>query len=208
MSRLLRAGLAAVVLVAAAVALASGTSRALRLPSDLSRLDGPGWFAMCRDPEWFRVVAVPKARTRDALGAAACPHPVFFVRGLELKHQRRVPLPFELSTGGDRGLVLGDRTWFVRAGRNPGGCSSVELTSGPRTQVVWAPQPVDGGACPEFCLSRVWAGDLEADGELDLLLRIAERGAPSTLRLFTSSLAADGALVGELASVTGPPGCE
>jgi hypothetical protein len=104
----------------------------------------------------------------------------------------------ELHFDGPLRIALGARRYTVRlhASRAELGDATVSVTDGRRTQVLYS---TDGFADdPHFYV--VWAGDLDADGELDLVVNLSRKYSLHPYRLLLSSLAADPDLVGEAAS--------
>ncbi|MDT8368708.1 MAG: hypothetical protein RQ745_05845 [Longimicrobiales bacterium] len=88
---------------------------------------------------------------------------------------------------------------FIVSAEDPDACdATVTLSDGERSQVLFTPA-MEPFSCdgPHFDLH--WAGDLDGDRRLDLLATFSLKYSSHPRRLFLSSAAAPGALVGEVA---------
>jgi hypothetical protein len=99
--------------------------------------------------------------------------------------------PVSITLGGARYELL------LKSNREDFGDARVVLSSGKRTQVLYA---IDGFA-DDAHFSVVWAGDLDRDGKLDLLTNFSHKYSLHPFKLFLSSHATKGRLVGEAASL-------
>jgi hypothetical protein len=94
-------------------------------------------------------------------------------------------------------LRLGSETYGLAARRDPTHAQAVDviLTSGDASHAISRIT----GCCNDTWPSILWAGDLDRDGKLDLLLELSAHYAGSQLTLFLSSAARGGDPVGEVA---------
>lgn len=81
---------------------------------------------------------------------------------------------------------------------DPAGCDAiVTLRSGATEQELFTPEDATF-SCDEPHFEVHWAGDLDGDGRLDLLATFSLKYSHNPRRLYLSSAAAPGALVGEV----------
>lgn len=103
----------------------------------------------------------------------------------------------DLNSDGPLRISLGGRRYEVRLRGRRGDLSdaTVMLTEGRRTQMLYSASGfVDD---PHFYV--VWAGDLDRDGRLDLIVNLSKKYSWSPYRLLLSSRASETRLVGEAA---------
>lgn len=219
-----QAGAATLLLALAADARAADAPRgaAMIAPGLFYREDvaaaSPGeWQALCATPRGLevattavriRVVPAPHAdpvEDPDGSGgrlveADGCPEAVVLLRGRELKEGPvqtvafgSLPVPKETVAN----LRLGTSPPYYLQAEQKGGEDPVVLllSQGERRQAVAS----IAGCCNDTWPAIVWAGDLDRDGGLDLLLNVSGHYAGSELALFLSSAARKGDLVGEVA---------
>ena len=96
------------------------------------------------------------------------------------------------------GIALGNRNYELRleSAKESLADAKVVLSFGRQTQVLYS---TDGFADdPHFDV--VWAGDLDGDGKLDLLVNFSRKYSVHPYRLLLSSKASPGQLVGEAAT--------
>ncbi len=104
----------------------------------------------------------------------------------------------ELNVGGPLRISVGERRYELRL-RSPRGDLSdatVTLTEGRRTQTLYSA----GGFADDPHFHVVWAGDLDRDGRLDLVVNFSNKYSLSPYRLLLSSRASGTLLVGEAAN--------
>lgn len=94
-------------------------------------------------------------------------------------------------------VMLGARQYDVRlrSRRDDRADATVTLSDGRRTQVLYS----TGGFADDPHFEIVWAGDLDRDGRLDLLVDLSRKYSVHPYRLWLSSKASPGQLVGEAA---------
>ena len=99
-------------------------------------------------------------------------------------------------------ITLAERLYTIRlASRDEGDCDAViTMTSGPITQTLFDIKnlPTDF-SCDEPHFDIHWAGDLDRDGRLDLLVTFSQKYSYYPRQLWLSSMAGRGRLVGEAA---------
>jgi hypothetical protein len=103
----------------------------------------------------------------------------------------------ELHHDGPREILLGARRYHLRlqSAREDLFDAKVILTEGQQTQVLYS---ADGFADdPHFQI--IWAGDLDRDGKLDLVVNLHRKYSWHPYQLLLSSRAAPGELVGQAA---------
>jgi hypothetical protein len=127
--------------------------------------------------------------------------PLFLVRGLENAQPGSVPTarvqgPENPGPGQRVTLTLGGAQSALYIVARPGEeeAYSLVLESGKRRQVLY-----ESYGWSEGRLKVIWAGDLDRDGRLDLVVDYSEHYAGSSPTLFLSSRAGSGDLVGEAA---------
>lgn len=118
--------------------------------------------------------------------------PLVLVKGLTAGEVKPLPLDGLPPLSGDAPVPLGDAT-LTPVADGPG--RKLVLSRGGVEQVLY--QQPEGDT--DGWLLR-WAGDLDGDGQLDLLLTADHHYNLSTLRLFLSSQATKGRLVREVAT--------
>lgn len=93
-------------------------------------------------------------------------------------------------------FVLGDTRWLVRLeSADAAGCGGVvTLSDGSSTQELFALSPEDPCGEPRFDVN--WVGDLDGDGRLDLVATFSAKYSLHPRRLYLSSAAERGELVG------------
>lgn len=94
-------------------------------------------------------------------------------------------------------VSLGRRQYELRldATRQDLSDAQVVLTDGRRTQILYA----TGGFVDDPHFDIVWAGDLDGDGRLDLIVNLNKKYSVHPYRLLLSTSAAAGQLVGDAA---------
>jgi hypothetical protein len=95
-------------------------------------------------------------------------------------------------------LLLGDPGGSELAMLQQGSGARIVLRADGREQVLARQESIDVSGTTTLH----WAGDLDLDGKLDLLLDVSSHQASTELRLFLSSRAAPGELVGEAAALS------
>lgn len=118
----------------------------------------------------------------------------FVLRGLEPGPVSPLRLPEETWLGSGRPLVLGEAQLLRES---EGELHRLVLATGPTRQRLY---DQDGGELESWSLA--WAGDLDGDGRLDLVLKADRSGNITTWRLFLSSRAGPGELIHEVAHYT------
>jgi len=99
-------------------------------------------------------------------------------------------------------FALGARRYGLQlGGTDPNGCdTTVTLTDGTLSQPLYFPEEFLV-SCDEPHFSVQWAGDLDGDGRLDLVTTFSPKYSYYPRRLYLSSAAADGMLVGLVAGL-------
>jgi hypothetical protein len=170
---------------------------------------GEGWLGWAYDgkalvPVVLTVTVLEKEESDDddEVTVYSVPEVSFAARcidGLQAGNIRSADIAnHELQFQGPLRITLGERryTLGLHASREDLADAQVVLTDGQQAQVLYA---ADGFADdPHFYV--VWAGDLDGDGELDLVVNLSAKYSMHPYRLLLSSWAADGDLVGEAAS--------
>ncbi|MGE5243107.1 MAG: hypothetical protein ACM3SQ_02630 [Betaproteobacteria bacterium] len=168
---------------------------------------GDGWLGWNADggtlqPVRFIVRRRDEAGAPEIISVRSVPDVDFAVRCIPEVRPGRIR---SIAIGGlavDRPLraVLGERRYEVRLETTRADFfdAKVILTDGRRTQVLYS---ADGFADdPHFDIE--WAGDLDRDGRLDLLVNLSRKYSVHPWRLLLSSRASATELVGEAASFT------
>ncbi len=95
------------------------------------------------------------------------------------------------------GIALGNRNYELRLERAKKSVADLKvvLSFGRQTQVLFS---TDGSA-DDALFEVVWAGDLDSDGKLDLLVNFSRKYTEHPYRLLLSSKVSPGQLVGEAA---------
>jgi len=168
---------------------------------------GNGWLGWTYDhdalmPLSLTVRDLPKERlddedevtvqsTADVTFAMRCiTVPTFHIRSADVvNHSLRYRRPLH--------LVLGEGTYQIvlRGSREDLTDAQVILTDGRRTQVLYSTD----GFVDDPLFNVNWAGDLDGDGLLDLVVVLTRKYSVHPYRLLLSSLAAPDELVGEAA---------
>lgn len=164
------------------------------------------WWALCLDGEGPALTPVEvevtpafdemtDTPTAEEVQAEGCTHPLVLLRapGLRAGPLTQAQQGPQTDFVGSRSLRLGGRTYRLEAELEEARLG-VRLTEGGHTQALYT---TDAGDDPHWEL--VWAGDLDGDGALDLVLEAAHHYNRRTLRLFLSSAAHGEELLGEVA---------
>jgi hypothetical protein len=109
-----------------------------------------------------------------------------------------------LSSGSPLRFVLGPRAYALAlTGTAPTMCdAAVTLSDGTLSQDLYFPND-EYISCDEPHFSVQWAGDLDGDGRLDLLTTFSQKYSYFPRRLWLSSAAREGELVGLVATLDG-----
>lgn len=118
------------------------------------------------------------------------------MKGLAAREVKPLLLDGLPPLSGDAPLILGEAT-LVSVPQGKG--RRLVLSRGGREQLLYQHAEGDTGDTGGWHLR--WAGDLDGDGQLDLLLAADHHSNLSTLRLFLSSRAKKGGLVREVATL-------
>lgn len=107
-----------------------------------------------------------------------------------------------LVPGAGLRFALGARSYGLQlGGTDPSGCdATVTLTDGTVSQPLYFPDEFFV-SCDEPHFSVQWAGDLDGDGRLDLVTTFSPKYSYYPRRLYLSSAASDGMLVGLVAGL-------
>lgn len=132
-------------------------------------------------------------KTGVEVAVAGAEQPLLLVKGLPAREVAPLPLVGLPALGGDAPVQLGDATLTSTPHGKTG--RQLVLARGGVAQVLYQ---FDDGDTDGWALR--WAGDLDGDGKLDLLLTADHHYSVSTLRLFLSSRAKKGQLVREVAT--------
>jgi hypothetical protein len=102
-----------------------------------------------------------------------------------------------VDSGADLSFVLGPRSYTLSlGGEAPDGCdATVTLSDGTVSQELYFPDDFFV-SCDEPHFSIQWAGDLDGDGRLDLVTTFSPKYSYHPRRLYLSSAASGGMLVG------------
>ena len=97
-------------------------------------------------------------------------------------------------------VVLGSMEYSIAVpGEDPGTCDAVvTLSHGARSQVLFRAEDEQLLSCDEPHFDVHWAGDLDGDGRLDLLATFSVKYSDHPRRLYLSSAADEGSLVGQV----------
>ncbi len=190
----------------------SGSSSAPFWPKALAGpWRGEGWLGWNFDSTTLHAVQLtvrpqPKAAPgdEDEVTVESQPEVTFAVRcvpGLSAGSMQSLNVMNE-SLAPDRPLTLslGARRYGLRVQSAKPDLSDarVVLTDGRRTQVLYSAE----GVVDEPHFDVVWAGDLDRDGQLDLVVNLSRKYSVHPYRLLLSSKAAPNQLVGEAAVFT------
>jgi hypothetical protein len=190
----------------------SGSSSAPLWPKALAGAwRGEGWLGWNFDSttlQSIRLVVRPQPRAapgdEDEVTVESQPEVTFAVRcvpGLSAGSMQSLDVMNE-SLAPDRPLTLSlsARRYGLRvqASRSDLADARVVLTDGRRTQVLYSAD----GVADEPHFDVVWAGDLDRDGQLDLIVNLSRKYSVHPYRLLLSSKAAPNQLVGEAAVFT------
>lgn len=173
--------------------------------SEAGQWGGTGWLGWSADGDRIRPVRVrvtrrPKisAGDEDEVYATATPRVDFAVRCVAgITAGRMVTAhgyPHDLAYDGPLDIALGGRTYHLRLdSRDPSFADGrVLLSDGIRTQVLYDAQ----GFADEPHFQIVWAGDLDRDGKLDLVVNLDRKYSWAPYKLLLSSRAKGRNLVG------------
>lgn len=170
--------------------------------------DGGGWLGWT----WKSDALIPMTLTvrdrqndhpddADEVTVDAVPDMAFAVRCIsDLRPgpiRQAAVVNHELNFDGPLRISLGERRYELRLRSRRGDLSDamVMLTEGRRTQMLYSAEGfVDD---PHFYV--VWAGDLDRDGRLDLIVNLSKKYSWSPYRLLLSSRASGTGLVGDAA---------
>jgi hypothetical protein len=190
----------------------SGSSSAPFWPKALAGTwRGEGWLGWNFDSTTLQAVRLivrpqPKAAPgdEDEVTVESQPEVTFAVRcvpGLSAGSMQSLDVVND-SLAPDRPLTLslGARRYGLRvqSSRPDLADARVVLTDGRRTQVLYSTE----GVADEPHFDIVWAGDLDRDGQLDLVVNLSRKYSVHPYRLLLSSKAAPNQLVGEAAAFT------
>jgi hypothetical protein len=117
--------------------------------------------------------------------------PIVLIRGLEPGAVKSARMERKRSLGDGKPVKAGDASLLAVT---KGKVQQLVLTQGAKTQVLY--EQLDGDLDG---WELRWAGDLDADGKLDLLIQADEHYNLKTTRLFLSTHAKDGELMREVA---------
>ncbi len=185
---------------------------------EAGRWKGDGWIGWSRDesilkPVRLTIASVPKAQTDDddEVTVEHVPKVDYAVRCIPIVRPGPVPvgrrhidnLPVlneSLLIGESRrlGITLGDRKYELRLESTKESLhdARVVFTDGRQTQVLYSGE----GAVDEPHYDIEWAGDLDRDGRLDLIVNLNSKYSLHPYQLFLSSRAPPGQLVGLVAT--------
>ncbi len=142
----------------------------------------------------------PEVMTGREVSVTPAPPPgrPFILRGLKAGagEAREVSAPLPVSLYQERKVQLG-KAWTLAVVEREAGGFKLVLADRKRRQVLYRQE---GGEVEGWTL--YWAGDLDRDGRLDLVLSADSNANVTTLRLFLSSEAAPGELLREVATFT------
>lgn len=145
---------------------------------------------------------LPKERPddEDEVTVESIPDVPFAMRCVDVSTahvQRAAVVSHDLLYSGPARITLGSRRYGlqVRSSRADLSDAQVILSDGERTQVLYA----TGGFADEPHFEVQWAGDLDGDGGLDLVVNLSRKYSWHPHCLLLSSRAANGELVGQAA---------
>jgi hypothetical protein len=175
---------------------------------------GPGWIGWSHSASTLRPVRLnvedlPKQQPDDddEVTVESVPDVDYAIRcipsvkpgpiAIGRRHTDNLPVLNESLTSPDTrrlGITLGDRKYEVRLESKEESLADarIVLSDGRQTQVLYS---ADGFADdPHFDIQ--WAGDLDRDGRLDLIVNLERKYSVHPIQLLLSSRAARGQLVG------------
>ena len=170
----------------------------------------PGWLALCPGPGGvdLRPVTVevvpfrsllledgPSDKSGREVKAGECPKAYALLQSPGLK-----PGPVESAKRRGNELVLGPNSYLARTDGPPPGlevCDGKPVKRYVLSQAQRRQSLGEGDLCSVFTLR--WAGDLDGDGRLDVLIEESLDGGTIILRLFLSRGATGSAMVREAA---------
>ncbi len=167
------------------------------------------WWALCPGQDrWARaevrisrikngMVDTGEAMTGRRVETSVCANPVLLARGLQPGSTPVVPAA-TWSLEADKEAFSGtwkDQPFRIGSEHLPKGGLRLTLQSGDQRQVLFESEWVDDASW-----SLNWAGDLDGDGRLDLVLQASPKYSIQIHRLFLSTQAGPGKLVREVAS--------
>jgi hypothetical protein len=169
---------------------------------------GDGWLGWTYEEDALVPVTLtvrdwPKERSddEDEVTVESIPQVMFAMRCIDVPtlHIRSAGVAnHSLQYHGPLRLSLGERDYrlTLRGSRPNLTDATVVFTDGRRSQVLYS---TDGFVDdPHFDVN--WAGDLDSDGQMDLVVNLSRKYSVHTYRLLLSSLASPAELVGEAAS--------
>lgn len=178
---------------------------------------GDGWIGWSRDesilkPVRLTIASVPKAHpdNDDEVTVEHVPKVDYAVRCIPAvrpgpvpvgrRHIDNLPVLNEslLMDGRRLGITLGDRKYELRLESTQASLNDarVVLTDGRLMQVLYSAE----GSADEPHYDIEWAGDLDRDGRLDLIVNLNSKYSLHPHQLFLSSKASPGQLVGLVAT--------
>ncbi|KGQ19317.1 hypothetical protein LF41_2967 [Lysobacter dokdonensis DS-58] len=183
--------------------------------------DGEAWLALRLDGDDAALVAtkvqvrkITEGDEEETEVAATVPDAMMLVRGKGLAEGAVPVAPIADSNAAEHALPLGERRFDVRTvcvddGERGGQLRvkcEVRLQEGAKQQVLLRMDGYREAANPapviadEKAPKLLFAGDLDRDGALDLIMDTASRSNVSKPTLYLSSKAGEGELVGEAAT--------
>ena len=190
---------------------------------EVSAESGEIWFGLYSTPDGYRLIPSritvetvydplvdnAEEKTGKVVSVERGARPLFLMRGLDVPNRKSIKTLSDeqtiLSPGKSLDLKLEDKHGYHLTAYGEGSIGldgftslenyNLELSKGPVSQELLAYDSTNG-AIP----SLLWAGDLDADGRLDLLINATPHYAIySAPMLFLSSMAKDGNLVQKVA---------